>query len=134
MSDSPTRLMWYRLIERLVEVASPPEDQIELLGDSGWYEELALGYVDWSILAIDELERQTALSPEARRSAEAVTQALLSLLEESGLELQASGSAFAFTEDGVRHDSRWVAIRAKANEALTAFNGRSRAPLYRLPQ
>ncbi len=121
MSDPSTRLLRYRLIERLVEVASPAEDQIELLGDDGWYEELALGYVDWSTLAFDELERQGALSPEARRGAEAVTQALLSLLEESGLELQASGNAVAFTEDGLRHDQRWAAIRATANEALTAF-------------
>jgi hypothetical protein len=106
----------------LVEVASPAEDQIELLGDDGWYEELALGYVDWAILAFDELERQGALSPQARRSAEAVRQALLSLLEESGLELQSSGNAVAFTEDGLRHDPRWAAIRTAANEALAAFD------------
>jgi hypothetical protein len=43
MSDPSTRLLRYRLIERLAEVASPAEDQIELLGDDGWYEELALG-------------------------------------------------------------------------------------------
>lgn len=112
-----------RLVERLVEVASPAEDQIELFGDDGWYEELALGYVDWSILAFGELERQGALSPEARRSAEAVSQALLSLLEESGLEVQSSGNAVAFTEDGLRHDPRWATIRATANDALAAFDG-----------
>lgn len=110
MSDSGTRLLRYRLIERLVEVASPPVDQIELTGDDGWYEELALGYVNWSTLAFDELQRQGALSPGARRSAEVVTQALLSLLEESRLELQSSGNAVAFTEDGVRHDPRWAAL------------------------
>jgi hypothetical protein len=106
----------------LVEVASPAEDQIELLGHDGWYEELALAYVDWSVLAFDELERQGALSPGASRGAEAVTQALLALLEESGLEIQDSGDAVAFTEDGVRHDPRWAAIRAMANEALVAFS------------
>jgi hypothetical protein len=122
MSDPSTRLLRYRLIERLAEVASPAEDQIELLGDDGWYEELALGYVDWSVLAFGELERQGAMSPEARRGAEEVTQALLALLEESGLEIQSTGNAVAFTEGGVRHDPRWAAIRASANEALVAFS------------
>jgi hypothetical protein len=78
MSDPSTRLLRYRPIERLVEVASPAEHQIELFGDDGWYEELAMGYLDWSTLAFDELERPGALSPEAGRGAEAVTQALLS--------------------------------------------------------
>ena len=122
MSVPGTRLLRYRLIERLVEVASPAEDQIELLGEEGWYEELALDYVDWSVLAFDELVRQGALSPEAERSVETVTQALLSLLEESGLELQRSGNAVAFTEDGVKFDPRWAAIRVAANQALAAFN------------
>jgi hypothetical protein len=122
MSDPGTRLLRYRLIEGLVEVASPAEDQVELPGYDGWYEELAQGYVEWAIDGLPELDRLGALSPEASRTATAVREALISLLDESGLELRTTGSAVAFTANGVRHDPRWAAVRALANEALWAFS------------
>ena len=95
---------------------------IQWFGEDAWYEELALGYLDWSTLALDELDRKGALSAEARQDVELVTQALLALMDESGIEIQSSGNAVAFTAEGVRHDPRWSAIRTLANGALAAFN------------
>jgi hypothetical protein len=106
MSDPGTRPLRYPLIERLVEVASAAGEQIELLGDDGWFQELALGYVDWSILPFAKLERQGALSPDVRRSAEEARQALLLPLGRVWAGTSLLGVAVAFTEDGLRHDPK----------------------------
>ncbi len=84
-------------------------------------EELLKGYLNWSYEMLPELQRQGALSPEVVRTTDAVSAASWALDEECAAEYEATGNITAFTEEGIRTDPRWEAIRGLASEALAAF-------------
>ena len=67
------------------------------------------------------LNEQGALSPDVVRTTDAVSAALWSLDAECAAEYESTGAITAFTEEGIRSDPRWEAIRGLASEALTAF-------------
>ena len=122
MLDANTRLMRYRVVEELVELASPADEQMaQLRGFEGWYEELAISYLNWSATMLPELERRGALSVEVVRSTNAVAAALTQLCVECGEEHESTGAIWAFTGEGLRQDPRWQAIRDLAALALVAF-------------
>jgi hypothetical protein len=111
--------MRYRVVEELVELASPAQEQIDHLRP--YYEELLKGYLNWSYEMLPVLNEQGALSPDVVRTTDAVSAALWSLDAECAAEYESTGAITAFTEEGIRSDPRWEAIRGLASEALTAF-------------
>jgi hypothetical protein len=123
-TPSNTSLISYRVVEQLVELASTPDEQVEYFDRhhwDGWYGELLLSWLNWSADMLPQLEQANVLSPEAVRTTKAVTEALWSLDGECAAEYRRTKSIQAFTEDGVRHDPRWEAIRVLARQALAAF-------------
>jgi hypothetical protein len=114
--------MRYRVVEELVVLASPADEQIATLrGFDGWHDELVLQWLNWPAAMLPELQRLGALSPESVRTTDAVTNALSNLDRECGEELRSTGDAYAFTAEGLQHDPRWQNIRDLASVALVAF-------------
>src|SRR6185437_4344727 len=74
MADTPTRLLRYRVVEELVELAASAEEQIDHFRP--YYMERLKGYLNWSFEMLSGLAEQGALSPEIVRTTDAVTAAL----------------------------------------------------------
>jgi hypothetical protein len=119
MSDPDTRLMRYRLVETLVEVASPAEDQAALLDRGGFpVAELARSFWDW-FDRVPTLRERGALSPGVVSALAAVDAAFRVIDEASS---GGPGSPYLWTNESLRGDPEWDEVRRAARVALQAFN------------
>ena len=106
--------MRYRVVEQLVELASPADEQIPVYRPHDMYVELWKGYMNDAYFGLSYLKERAALSPDIVRTTDAVAAALFALRDDNTPE--------AFSEEGIRHDPRWERIRELAQKALDAFN------------
>lgn len=119
MLDAFTRVMRWRLIERLVETASSADVQIRLVDDVHFqYREVAQRFWDWWEF-VPTLDTCGALSAEALAAVSRVNDAFLELDRRStqGSETPEhlrTGEPFCYRPE-------WEAIRRAACEALQAF-------------
>jgi hypothetical protein len=119
MSDPGTRLMRYRLVETLVEVASPAEDQVALLDRGGFpVAELARSFSDW-FDRVGTLQDRGALSPEVVTALDSVDAAFRVIDEASSGD---PGSPYLWTNESLRGDPEWEEVRRAARTALRAFS------------
>jgi len=102
MVDSDVRLKRYRVVEELVLLAAPADQQIEYLNRTGWPRiEMVRGYLNWSYEMLLVLDRQGALSPEVVTATEALAQALFALDDDWTAEYKETGTIEALSENGV---------------------------------
>jgi hypothetical protein len=125
MVDRYDRLSRYRVVEELVLLASPADEQIATFRRSGYpYAELWMGYMNYSYDQLPYLQDRGALSPGIVKTTDILAEALLALREDDTPE--------AFTEEGIRLDPRWERIRKLAREALVAFSNDLGLPIPRM--
>jgi hypothetical protein len=119
MTDADTRLMRYRLVETLVELASPAQEQLDLLFAQGGFSivELPMAFWDWFRL-VPRLSVHGALSAEALEAVNAVD-AALEVVNPS--DRSRRGAVDLCTEEALRKSPEWEAVRAAARAALAAF-------------
>lgn len=121
--DVESRLLRYRVVEELVELASPADEQLAHLAKTGYPKiELIAGYLNWSYdRLIPLLDQRGALTADATLSANAVGEALLEFDKEMATEHRQNGMVKALSDDGLRTDPRWERIRGLARLALERF-------------
>jgi hypothetical protein len=119
MVEPFTRVMRWRLIEQLVETASPADVVIQLVDEGHFrYEELAQRFWDWWAF-VPTLDTCGAMSAETLLAVSKVNDTFVAL---DRLSTQvADGAEDPWTADAIRHRPEWEAVRRAAREALDAF-------------
>jgi hypothetical protein len=111
--------MRYRLVEDLVELASPAEEQVALLDQTGFpVQELALAFWNWLDSFSGTLEERGALSPEVSASMKAVVAAIEVIDRASA---GGPGTPYLWTVEALRQAGEWESVRQRARSALEAF-------------
>jgi hypothetical protein len=111
--------MRWRLIERLVEAASPADVQMRMVGDGQFgHEEFAQRFWDWWEF-VPTLDTCGALSAETLLAVSKVNDTFLALgrLGDRPSDLASS----PWTGEALTHSLEWEAVRQAAREALAAF-------------
>jgi hypothetical protein len=119
MANTATRLSRWRLIETLVETASPAGTQVRLMEDGHFpYVELARQFWDWWD-RVPMLDRAGALSPEALEALQEVND---TFMEIDRVTAQATDDTdYLWTAEAIRTRPEWEAVRGAATTALRAF-------------
>ena len=122
MVDQDDLLLRYRVVEELVLLAAPGDEQVEFLTREGWdHMELLKGYPNWSQDIIPVLNERGLLSADVMEATGAVSDALATLDTEVADEYKRTQAIEALTDNGIRGDTRWQKIRDLARRALSAF-------------
>jgi len=122
MVDQEDILLRYRVVEELVLLSGPGDEQVEFLAREGWDRmELLKGYPNWSQDTIPVLDERGLLSPEVMDATGAVSDALATLDTELADEYKRTRAIKALTDAGIVGDARWQRIRDLAQTALSAF-------------
>jgi hypothetical protein len=104
--------MRWRVIERLVETASPVDVQIRMMDEAHLHSgEVVQRFWDWWEF-VPTLDTCGALSPEAQSALSRVNDAFVELDRVSG---------YLWTGDLLWHRPEWGTVRRAAREALEAF-------------
>ena len=119
MLDLNTRKLRYQVVEQLVELASPADEQVEHFGV--YIAELLHGWMNWSDEMLPVLEKRGALSPDIVRTTRDVSAALWALDRDFTIEYEQTRKIQALSEAGLRDDPRWETVRQLARRALAAF-------------
>jgi hypothetical protein len=119
MVDPFIRVMRWRLIEQLVETASPADVLIQMVDEGHFrYEDLAQRFWDWWAF-VPTLDAGGAMSAETILAVSKVNDGFVAL---DRLSTQAAdGSGYPWTADALQHSPDWQAVRRAAREALEAF-------------
>jgi hypothetical protein len=127
MSDlGGPRLARWRLIERLVELAAEPEEQLSYLSGqapflSMWQKihDLAIDFWEWS----DGLPAMVRAGVVPAKAEEAVLVAVdhVRVLDEAARQELEIAADVVYTPEALRRDSRWDDLRNSAKAALEAF-------------
>jgi hypothetical protein len=118
-SDLAYLAVSWRLIERLVETASPADIQIQMVAEGHFRcEEMAQRFWDWWEF-VPTLDTCGALSAETLLAVNLVNDTFLALDRLSTPAPDRSG--YPWTEDAMRHSPEWEAARQAARDALDAF-------------
>jgi hypothetical protein len=111
MVEPFTRVMRWRLVECLVETASPPEVVIQMVEQGQFrYEEIAQRFWDW-LEFVPTLESCGALNAETLLAVGKVNDTFLAL----------DRTDSPWTAEAMRQSPAWDAVRRAAQEALDAF-------------
>jgi hypothetical protein len=120
------RLMRWRLIERLVELASPADVQLAYLGSRGtermsqkvW--DLAVDFWEWSYF-LPELVRQGVVPLDVESMVTAVVSRVQSMDHEAAQEWEQNRSNWLHSPEALASDPRWSEVRNLAGQALEGF-------------
>jgi hypothetical protein len=123
---SGPRLARWRLIERLVELASPAEAQLTYLSTDGtefmaqkvW--ELPVEFWEWCSF-LPEMVRQGVVTPDLASTVSTVVETIRSMDRDAEREWSDHRINWLHTPEALATDPRWDELRHLALEALDGF-------------
>jgi hypothetical protein len=126
MSDPGPRLLRWRLIERLVELAAPAEDQIRfvvnpdprIIGQSVW--DIAGEFWEWTTF-LPAMVEGGVVSPDLARKVDHVVDGARAIRDADNVAWSKEASNWFHTTEALRSDPLWAEVRHRAGEAIEGF-------------
>ena len=121
------RLTRWRLIERLVELAAPAEEQIRYvvnsdpptIGQSVW--DIAGEFWEWTVSFLPPMVQAGVVPPGLATMVERVVEGARAIRDAFDLDWDERQSIWLHTPEAVRPDPLWAEIRHRAQDALEGF-------------
>ncbi len=121
MDDPGPRLLRWRLIERLVELAAPAEEQLSYLsgaqymGQAIW--DLAADFWEWTTF-LPAMVESGVVPPDVAGKVEHVVDGARAIRDADDVAWSEQKSNWLHTPEALRSDPLWAEVRHRAQEAL----------------
>lgn len=124
MDDPGSRLLRWRLIERLVELAAPPDEQLAYISGSEYMDtaiwELAAGFWEWTEF-LPAMVQAGVVPPDLAEDVEAVVAGVRAICDANEAAWTEKGSNWLHSSEALTSDPSWQRIRNSAQKALDGF-------------
>jgi hypothetical protein len=124
MGDPGPRLLRWRLIERLAELAAPADDQLayisgaEYMGTAIW--ELAAGFWEWTEF-LPSMVNAGVVPVHLAEDVENVVAGVRAIRDADDVRWTEQGSNWLHTPEALARDPMWQKVRRSAQKALDGF-------------
>ena len=127
MDDPGPRLLRWRLIERLVELAAPADEQIRfvvipdprIVGQSVW--DIAGEFWEWTASFLSGMVEAGVVPPDLATKVEHVVDGARAIRDAFDIAWDEQQSIWLHTPEALRSDPLWAEVRHRAREALEGF-------------